>query len=168
MKRFLLILSVLLSFQACARTSGNTVTTPKMTTVISECRQYEGVETIILGRFATSALRGVIRVSGGGDSDVKDALSLIKGIRGISIMEYDDCSSDDKAEITRIIRQALSEREVLLEASDEGDKIELYGKVDDNGDMVRDFVLYSSSECALICINGAISMETVARIASND
>lgn len=168
MKRFLLILSVLLSLQACARTTGKSVTSPQIASVISECSQYDGVETITLGRFATSALRGVIRVSGAGDNDIKDALRVMKGIRGISIMEYDDCSSDDKAEITSIIRQALSEREVLLEASDEGDKIELYGNVDDNGDMVRDFVLYSSSECALIYIKGAVSMETVARIASND
>lgn len=168
MKRFLLILSVLLSFQACAGTTGKTVANPKMATVISECRQYDGVEAIRLGRFGTSALRSVIRVAGKGDSDIKDALCLMKGIRGVSLMDYDDCSSEDKAEITRIIERALSDSEVLLEASDEGDKIKIYGKVDDNGDLVRDFVLYSSSDCALICINGAISMETVSRIASND
>lgn len=168
MKRFLLILCVFFSFQACAGTTGKTESNPRMSTVISECRRYDGVEALNLGRFTTSALRGVIRVAGIGDSDVKDALRLMKGIRGVSIMDYDDCSSEDKEEISRIIERALSDSEVLMEASDAGDKIKIYGKVDDNGDMVRDFVLYSSSECALICVNGAISMETVAKIASND
>ncbi len=44
----------------------------------------------------------------------------------------------------------------------------IYGVVDESADSVKDFVLYTPSDCALICIFGSISMDAVAKIASND
>lgn len=168
MKRFLLIIGILLSCQAFAANPGKTVSKARITSILSECRHYEGAEMVRLGRVATSAIKGVIRLSALDDPDAREALSLMKGIHGIMVLSYEECSADDKARITRKLEQAVEGSEMLMEASGDGERMTIYGVVDDNSDKVRDFVLYSPSDCAIICIFGSISMETVARISSND
>ena len=55
-----------------------------------------------------------------------------------------------------------------MEVTDEGDQMQIYGLYDERTDVVRDFVLYTPSECALICLFGSISMDTVSRMMNND
>lgn len=170
MKRLLLILSILfsVSLPATAGTPGKTVSKTLIATTLMECRHYPGVELVKLGRIKTAALKGVIRIAAAGDSDAREALRLMKGIHGVTVMDYEGCSGDDKARISRKLERALAGSETLMEASDGGEKMRIYGIVDDQGDEVRDFVLYTPSDCALICIFGSLSMETVAKIASHD
>ena len=168
MKRFLLIISILLSVPVCAGNPGRTVSKTRIATVISECSRYEGAELVKLGRISTAAIKGVVRIAAAGDPDAREALGLMKGIRRMSVLEYDDCSGADKARISGKLESALSGSEMLMEASDEGEKMRLYGLVDEKTCEVRDFILYSPSECALICIFGSISLDAVSKIASND
>lgn len=168
MKRFLLIAGILLSFSALAGAQGKTVSKTGITTAIAECRMYEGAELVKLGRIATAALKATIRLSSLDDPDAREALRIMKGIKGLTVLDYEDCSQADKARIARKLERALSGSEVLMEASDDGGKMSIYGIVDDRAETVRDFVLYSPSDCSLICIFGSISMDTLAKIASND
>lgn len=149
-------------------TQGKAAGTSRISTTISECRQYEGADYLKLGRFATGALKGVIRVAGRDDPDVSEAVSLLSGIRGLTVFSYDDCSEEDKASINLKLTDALSDSDVLMEASDSGEKVKIYGSYDESSDKVSDFVIFAPSESALICIKGSVSMETIARIASDD
>ena len=168
MKRLLLIICILIPVAAMASTPGKRVSKSRITSFISECRHYDGVEVVRLGRIATGALRGVMRVAAMGDPDVRDALRLMKGVNGVAVFDFEDCSEYDKSRITSRLNRILSGSEVLMEASDGGDKMRIYGVVDESADSVKDFVLYTPSDCALICIFGSISMDAVAKIASND
>jgi hypothetical protein len=46
--------------------------------------------------------------------------------------------------------------------------MQIFGLYDERTDAVRDFVLYTPSECALICIFGSVSMNTIARMMENN
>ena len=102
------------------------------------------------------------------DPDAKEALRLMKGVRGIYVFDFEDCSQHDKSRITRRLNRILSGSEVLMEASEGGDKMRIYGVVDENAGTVKDFVLYTPTDCVLICIFGTISMDTVSSIVTND
>ncbi|MCR5709288.1 MAG: DUF4252 domain-containing protein [Bacteroidales bacterium] len=168
MKRLVLILSILLTVPAWGATTGKTVSKSRITSVISECRLYDGTEMVNLGRTKTAALKGLIRLCSIGDRDAREALKLMRGIHGITVLDFENCTKTDKEHIAKKLERALSGSEMLMEANDKGEKMQLYGVIDDNTGSVSDFVLYAPSDCALICIFGSISMETIAKIASND
>lgn len=168
MKRLALIISILLSLPALAAAQGKTISKTGITSTISECGSIEGAEMVRLGRVASAALKGTIRLAAINDPDARAALKLMKGLHGITVLDYEDCSTADKEYISRKLERALSGSEKLLEAKDSGDKMMIYGVVDEKSGTVSDFVLYSPSDCALVCLFGSISMEAMARIASDD
>lgn len=153
---------------SCTGTRGGASGNSAVYTTISECRQYEGTDYLKLGRLATGAIKGAVRIAGKGDSDIHQAVGLIKDIHGLAVFSYDDCSEDDKASISDKLANALAESELLMEASDSGTKVKFYGTYDEISGLVRDFVLFVPSESALICIKGSVSMDTIARIAADD
>lgn len=168
MKRVLFAICIFLPMLAWSCTSGRTATETDVTAALAECGRYEGAEVIKLGRAATVALKGVVRIAGIDDPDVREALGLIKNIRGISVLSYDDCSAEDKSSICSKLERALDGSELLIEAKDSDDKVKLYGRMDDDSDVVRDIVVYVPSSCAMVCIAGNVSMETLAKLAADD
>ena len=169
MKRLILIISILLSLQAFTAPAGNAVSRSRITAALSEIRNCPGAELVRLGRLPTAALKGVLRLAAADDPDAREELRLMKGIHGITVLDYEDCSAADKSRISGRLDRALSGSEVLMEASDGGERMRIYALVDESTDTVRDFVLYTPSDCALICIFGSISIDTMAKIvADND
>ena len=168
MKRFLLLLCIIIPCMSCMGTQGDAAGKPRISKAISECRQYEGADYLKLGRLATGAIKGVVRVAGIEDSDAREAVTLMRGLHGLTIFSYDDCSDADKASINLKLTNALADSEMLMEASDSGEKMKLYGTYDESSGMVRDFVLFVPSESALIFIKGNVSMDAISKIASND
>ena len=55
---------------------------------------------------------------------------------------------------------------MLMEVKDGSDIMRMYGVVDDRGDRVRNFVLFSPEDCTLICLFGTISLDSVLNMAS--
>ena len=92
----------------------------------------------------------------------------MKGIHGISVLDFEDCSEKDKARIIKQLDKNLSGSDMLMEASDNGEKMRIYGVIDEKTDEVKDFVLYAPSDYSLICLFGTLSMDAMAKIASND
>lgn len=168
MKRILLIICLLLPLSALAGKPSGTVSASKVKSAISQCRDYEGVNWVNLGSFGTAAIKGVVRIAAIGNPDAREAVKLMKGIRRITIMEYEDCSGTDKTRITRKIEKALAGSDMLMEASGDGEKMRIYGVVNEKTDKVKDFVLYVPSSCALICIFGSISMDAIAKLSAHD
>lgn len=163
MKKLLLIIAVLVPI-AIAPTFARNLSKARLKALVSDCRNYDGVETVRIGGLATAALRGVVRLSAAGDRDVKQALPLIKGVRSLCIMDYEDCSIEDKSFIDARIGRALEDYEVLMEAVDNGEVMRIYGMVDDES--VRDFVLWSDS--ALIWVFGTVKLSALANLIEND
>ena len=135
---------------------------------MNEFRGCEGIEVVNLGRIATGALKGLAGIASIGDSEMGEMLSEVRGIRGLTVFSFDDCSQADKARICERLDRILEGTEVLLEASDEGEKVRICGVTDEEKGIVRDIMVYAPSSGALVCIYGTISMDSLARIAEND
>ena len=148
--------------------SGRQVTKGSVASFISECRRYDGAEVVSLGWLATGAIKSVIRMAAMEDPDARDAVRLVKGIRGVSVFDFEDCSEPDRNLITRRLDKLLRDSEVLMEVTDDGEKMNLYGVYDEKSDTVKDFIMYAPSNCSLICLFGTISMKTLAKLAEND
>lgn len=162
MKKTITILCFLvLSLSAMA---GKNVSKTQLATLVSEYRQYDGVELVQLGSLATSALKTVIRISAKNDPDAAEALQLLNGIRRLTVFEYEDCSPAVKEKITRKLNRILNGSELLIEAKDGDDSMRMYGVVDEKGDTVRDFILHTPGSCALICIFGKVSMKALSKM----
>ena len=147
---------------------GRPVTQGSVASFISDCRRYEGADVVSLGWFATGAIKSVIRMAALDDPDARDAVRLIKGIRAVSVFDFEDCSEPDRNRISKRLDKLLRGSEVLLEVSNGGERMNLYGIYDEKTDTVKDFIMYAPADCSLICLFGTISMKTLAKFADND
>lgn len=168
MKRFIILLAILVPIASQAASATDRLTKARITACISDFSSCEGVEVVRLGRFATGAVKGAARVAALGDPDVKEALKLMQGIKSISIFDYDSCTEVDKLAITARLDGILADGEVLLEAKDGSDKVKIFGVIDEKGGTIHDIILYAPNDCALICIFGNIKNEKLVHIVDND
>jgi len=168
MKRFILIIGILLPTLAGAVGIRESISRQQISSLISDCRNYEGAELVQLGRITTGALKGALRIASISDSEVRDILQLTKGIKSISVFDFDNCSDHHKDIIITRIDKILSGRELLMEAKDGRDRFTIYGVIDDEGGTVQDFIMYAPQDCALICLFGTIPVEKAIHIINND
>lgn len=168
MKKYLLILTLLIPLAAFAAEPAKSVSRTEITSIISEFRHYDGVEVVKLGRLATGALKSVIRTAGIGDPDTRQALSMIEGLKGLTILEYEDAPKDIRYRIDRRVERALQKCELLMEAKEGDSRMQMFGSVDDKSGVVRDFVIYAPESGALICLFGKMSMEALKAAMEND
>ena len=100
MKRILLIAALLLPLLAPAAFGGN-ISNNQISTFISECQRYEGVEVVQLGSLATMALKATLKLATVDDPQAREALKLITGIKRISVLSYESCAPAVQAKISR-------------------------------------------------------------------
>ena len=162
MKKILLFLLLLGPITATAASPDGRIPKTQITSFISEYSHCEGVDVVRLGRLATGAVKGVVRVASIGDPDAREALSLMK------VFDYASCTPALRDRIGRRLNRIFRNTELLMEVNDEEDRMQIFGLYDERTDAVRDFVLYTPSECALICIFGSVSMDTISRMMDND
>ena len=164
LKKFLLIFALLLPLTATAARPHRNVSSAEVTSIISDFRHYEGVEVVNLGRLGTALARGVLRHVDDGDDDTRELRHALRGIKGVAIMSYEDASEEVRSKIERRLDHAMKGRELLLEAKDDGESVQIFGVMDDAHGTVRDFVMHVPSSGALICLFGSIPMEAVSKI----
>lgn len=144
--------------------AGKPVKKGQLASLVSEYRGVEGVELVRLGTLATSAIKTTVRLSAKDDPDARQALDLLSGIRRLTIFEFEDCEASVKEKINNKLGRILKGSDLLMEVKDGSDAMQMYGILDEKGDSVSDFVLYTPGECALICIFGKVSMKAVEKI----
>ncbi len=168
-KIILLFLCLLLPLAASAGTPAKKVSKTKVTSVIAEARRYEGVEVVRLGRVATAALKGLVRAASREDPDAREALQLMRGVKNLTVLDYDDCAPAVRERLARRLDEALGGSELLMEAKESGGtSMQMFGILDEQTDLVRDFVIHAPSEGALICIFGSIPMDVLGKVTVND
>ena len=168
MKKFLLILTLLIPLAATAAQPSRSVSRTEIASIISDFRHYDGVEVVKLGRLATGALRGVIGTVGLTDPDTREALKLIEGLKGLTVLEYDDAPKDIRYRLDRRIERALQKCELLMEAKEDDGVMRMFGSVDDAMGTVRDFVIYVPDSGTLICLFGKMSLDVLQKAMAND
>ncbi len=168
MKKIFFILLFLIPAAAMAGSSEGRIPKSQIASFISDYRHCEGVEVVKLGPLATGAVKGVIRVAAIKDADAREARELMKGIRSLYVFDFSSCKPALRERISRRLTRIFRNTELLMEVTDEGDRMRIYGLYDERTDAVRDFVFFTPSDCALICLFGSISMDTVSRLMEND
>ncbi len=167
MKRILLIAALLLPLLAPAAFGGN-ISKNQISTFISECQRYEGVEVVQLGGLATMALKATLKLATVDDPQAREALKLITGIKRISVLSYESCAPAVQAKISRRLDRILDGGDLLMEAKDGNDLMQIYGVVDEKTGTVRDFVMHNPSGSSMVCIFGSIPIEKLAKIVSDN
>lgn len=168
MKRFLLIIAILIPLSIQARTPYKRVSPTHVASIIKACRHYKGAEVVSIGRLGTGVIKGAMRIAAMDDSKTRETLKLIKGVHSVAFLDYGECSYSDKEEISRKVATILSGTDKILEANDNGEKVTIYGVANDDSGDIGDFILFAPSECTLICLLGTISMDAVSKLAFND
>lgn len=168
MKKLFLILGLVVPMLASAATFGNKASKDRIGNFIAECRQYEGAEVVHLGTFATSIGKGILQIASVDDPEALQVLRLIKDVRGLYVFSYEDCSNSTKAKVNSRLEKMFDGSEMLLEAKDGSESVKIYGVTDAKGETVRDLVLHTPSECAVIFILGEISTEALAKLALDE
>lgn len=164
MKKHILLTLICLVSLAGISFGATPLTRARLSSLVKDCRSYEGAEVVRLGSFTTGAVKGLVWIAGSGDPDTKELLKMCKGIKGISILEFEDCSAADRAAINDKIEHLLKNTDVLMDVKDEGERMLIYGVFDEKSGDVQDFILYSPDNCALICLFGRISMDAVSEM----
>lgn len=127
--------------------------------VIKKYSGEKGVESMNLGKVGLGAFRALIRLSS--DKDARAMLELTKGIKGMSMLEYDDCSAMVRKQINAEIETALAGKGMLMELHDDGDSVKIYGTVAADGASVSDTVIFIPDDCTLICFYGSVCIDAL-------
>lgn len=162
MKKLLFTVSLLVSVLLPAL--AGSISKSQISSFISDCSRYEGVEVVRLGRLATSALKATIRIAEIDDPEAREALQIFSGIKRVAILDYEDCDPAVREKIARKLDRMLSGGDLLMEAKDDNDRLQIYGVVDDRNGTVRDFVMHAPNSYSLICVFGSISMKKLAKL----
>ena len=165
MKRFLIAILILTASLSAA---GDSISKSRLTATISDCRRYQGAEIIKLGRISTGAIKGMLRLISLSEPEAMELVHMMKGVTGLTVFDYSDCSERDIRAIDARLDNIFEGKEVLMEVSDDEDRLIAFGVVDDNSEWLRDFVLYVPSDCTLICVFGSIPVEKMIHIVDND
>jgi len=144
-----------------------TISPAALRATINECSHIPEVDLVKIGGLGMSIAKGVMKLaveSEGDDEDI-EAYKTIKGIRSLVVMDYSDCNSENRAKINRKLDKLFSNSEVLMEMKDDGETVQIYGVLSEDGKEIHDFVLYTPSEYSVVGIFGKISLEHIAEIA---
>lgn len=168
-KKLLLLFSLLLPLAAFAlQPAQKVIPKAQLDALVTEFRRCDGVETVRLGRVATLAAKGVVRMAAKGDPDAREMMDILRGIRRLTVLQYDDAAPEVRERINARLTQVLDGSELLMEARDGSSSMRIFGVVDDAGDTVRDFVIHAPGDNALICIFGSLSMDSLGKMMAND
>lgn len=139
--------------------------------IIEEYRGESGLHVINVGSFGMSLARHILNKAAS-ECDTPEEAALISelmNLKGITIVEYEDCSDKVKAELTRGIDKAFAPENILLDVKDGEDRVKICGILDEKADKVSGLALSVSDDCVLILFRGSISVDALSSaIASSD
>jgi len=137
----------------------------QMRNLVDQYSYREGFDVINVGSGAFRVLKAIIRHASISDSDAAQALMVMKGLKGLTIVDYSEASDADRANFESRSEQILKHNELLIEARENGKRLMIYGKpTGANGDKLKDFILYSPDNSALVCLFGTADFNRVAEI----
>ena len=153
---------------SCAGTPKKNENTEALNKAISECRQYKGARVVELGSAAADFIKGLVGLAGSEDKEAKEALNVMKDIKGFTVLAYDDCSDEDKKAINAKLEPLLDNVEVLMEAVNNGEKVQIFGTCsEEKPNIVNDVIIYTKSESALVCMFGSIAMDSLTKMVND-
>ena len=170
-KKLMIILALALSLMSVQEAAARRKMVPRaeLKALVRDYRAYDDFDGICLGSMATSFVRGAgkmaARIDGGEDMDEMLALlSAVNGVKGIVVADYSDCNERVQREFTRKVAKLLNGVELLMDVKDEGDNVQFYGYVTEDGDTLEDLVISAPGDGALVCLFGKIRMSAIMEV----
>ena len=125
--------------------------------VIKKYKNVKKVDYLKVDGFLLTVAKAGMKADDEMPAEAVDALKCIH------ILSLDDSSSELRHSFRTDMAAALSGSEMILEAQDEEDKIEIYvGKMD--GQYFEDFIVYESDDCDLIVMQGKFPLSALQRM----
>lgn len=162
----MIVALALTTFSLCtAHAQGRRVSRSEMRSLVREFRSREDFTGMSFGRMAVSIARGVVKMEmRKGDLDEEErrmmevVLDMMKEVTGVTVAEYEDCSSDVRYRFNRRLAKVLQGVELLLSVSNEGERVYIYGYVSPDGRWAEDLVISVPDSGALVCVYGRMDM----------
>ena len=133
------------------------VETLSLKQVIKKYKNVKKVDYLKVDGFLLTVAKAGMKADDEMPAEAVDALKCIH------IISLDDSSSELRHSFRTDMAAALSGSEMILEAQDEEDKIEIYvGKMD--GQYFEDFIVYESDDCDLIVMQGKFPLSALQRM----
>lgn len=168
MKRILLMLSaaILLSAGICAQASAKSMPRQRIINVVNGFRKTDGFEVVNIGRFGVFLMKSAAGLSADTEDDpeLRESLKLLEGINRLLVVEYEDGTARQRQLFNDRVASALRGCDLLMSAKEDGSSVEIYGTVDGDGGQVRDLVVFTPDDGALICVFGKVSMDSITKI----
>lgn len=171
MKKTAAILTVmmLLLFPLAAKAQGaGDLSRVKVNTLVNSFNGVDGVEIVHIGWFGMSLVKMVAGAASLSDAESREAVKLIKGVKSLTVMDFEDASPAVKARISRKASGLFNQKNLLLEAVDEGEKTCIYGDISPDGGKVRNFAVYSPESGTLVCLFGSFDVDKVMKYLDKD
>ena len=163
-----LALIILLPFSSIAKDSNEKRVKQNVNALISSCKNYNGVEVLNLGWFATSIAKGVVKFASDNSANnnekaaMQQALMVIKGLKGVSILYYEDAKEPVKEKINSLVNKVMGDIELLMEAKDDGEMVKLCGNVNERGD-VKNLAIFIPSSYTFIFLKGSFRLNDITK-----
>ena len=166
MKRLLfiaiLLLSTVGSFTGAAAPTGGS---RPFTVLAEQYRGEPGVEVTDLGRVALSLMRAAARTATT-TPDEKETLAAFSGVTRLLVVDFEDSAEATRQRFSAQVRKLLKKRDLILEARDQGDFLRIYGTLSEDGEEIRDIIIFNESDGGLICAFGSVPTRFLERIRS--
>ena len=164
----IIVIALALPLAGLAEKPAKPVPGTQISMLINEYKHYDGFEAVKVGRLGTRIVKALVQTGAAhsDDPEMKDVMRAMKGIKKLAVVEYSDCAPEVRQGFSQRVGRLLDGAEMLMEVKDGSEMMRMYGVVDDKGDKIKDFVLFSPDDCTLVCLFGSISLEKVLAIAS--
>ena len=161
----MIVLLVLTQLMAGAPAQAKTKALPRqqITTLVSDFSGQNGFEVVRVGRLGMGLVKSVMRRAARESGD-ESVLGLLRGIKSVSVVHFEDAAPGVKARFVRRLDRMLEDVDLLVEAKSDGEEMRIFGVVDEDGSKVTDFVAYSPKDCVLLCLYGSMSTRQLSKI----
>jgi len=132
----------------------------RLQALINSYKGQEGVEVLNLRRPMLNLLK-VAAFYSEGDEDAKALKEMLKGIKRITIVDYEDSAPEVKSEFSQKVSKILSKEELLMEAKDDGDHVKIFGILSEDGSTIKDIILHEADGGTLISVIGTIRLDQI-------
>ncbi len=131
--------------------------------LIKEFDRKKGFEAINLGSFAIS----LMKAAADEDDDTAQAARMMDELKGLTIVDMEDCAFSVKAEFREKFTAIMGEDGLLMSVKDDGEDVLFYGNISADGKTVNDLIIYCPDDGEMICFWGCISTEGMAELAKD-
>lgn len=158
-----LLVSLLLASPCFASSKKNEISKSELLSLVQEYKTAPGFEVVKVGSLGLALIKKAIKLADD-DPEAREVAKAIKNIKRVAIVDFDDCSEKVKNSFSSKLERVLKSDDVLVEVKGDGEQMKIFGVVDDKNGKVSDFVLYSPENCALICLFGSVSVDSIAKL----